>query len=291
MDNAAIGRMAAEYFLNRGYENFAFIHRWGLGVSRRRGEFFQQTIEDAGKQCEMISWLEERGRKPDTRDQRHEWLIRRIGKLPKPLAILASRDVEALEVLEACFSVEILVPEHVAVLGVDNSEVHCECLRVPLSSIDVNLERIGYEGAALLDRILAGEKPSKEPIYIPPAGIIERRSTDSMAVNHPGVAAALNFIYRNSHRPISMRDVFRAVAMSRSGLEKAFREHFVRAPMEELRRVRIERAKRMLLDTDDKIQSIAYATGLQTPHNLCRVFREHLGITPKQFRLKHRKQN
>jgi LacI family transcriptional regulator len=291
MDNAAIGRMAAEYFLNRGYENFAFIHRWGLGVSRRRGEFFQQTIEDAGKQCEMISWLEERGRKPDTRDQRHEWLIRRIGKLPKPLAILASRDVEALEVLEACFSVEILVPEHVAVLGVDNSEVHCECLRVPLSSIDVNLERIGYEGAALLDRILSGEKPSKEPIYIPPAGIIERRSTDSMAVNHPGVAAALNFIYRNSHRPISMRDVFRAVAMSRSGLEKAFREHFVRAPMEELRRVRIERAKRMLLDTDDKIQSIAYATGLQTPHNLCRVFREHLGITPKQFRLKHRKQN
>jgi LacI family transcriptional regulator len=282
--------MAAEYFLNRGYENFAFIHRWGLGVSQRRGAYFKRTVEESGRKCEMLSWPEERGRKPDTREQRHDWMIRRIRALPKPLAILASRDVEALEVLEACFAAEILVPEQVAVLGVDSSEVHCDCLRVPLSSIDDNLEIIGYEGAALLDRILSGEKPPKEPIYIPPAGIIERRSTESMAVNHSGVAAALNFIYRNSHRPISMRDVFRTVAMSRSGLERAFREHFVRAPMEELRRVRIERAKKLLLETDDKIQSIAFATGLQTPNNLCRVFREHLGITPKQFRLQHRKQ-
>jgi LacI family transcriptional regulator len=177
----------------------------------------------------------------------------------------------------------------VAILGVDNSEVLCECLRVPLSSIDDSLEIIGYEGAALLDRILSGEKPPKEPIYIPPAGIVERRSTDSLAVNHPGVAAALNFIYQNSHRSIAMRDVYRSVAMSRSGLEKAFREHFVRAPMEELRRVRLERAKKLLLETDDKIFNIACATGLQTSNNLCRIFREHLGTTPNQFRLQHRK--
>jgi LacI family transcriptional regulator len=290
MDNAAIGCMAAEYFLNRGYEHFAFIHRWGMGVSQRRGYFFKQTVVDAGRQCEMLSWQEECGHKPDTREQRHYWMIRRLRELPKPLAVLASRDVEAVEVLEACFSAEILVPEQVAVLGVDSSEVLCDCLRVPLSSIDDNLEIVGYEGAALLERILSGEKPPKEPIYIPPAGIVERRSTDSLAVNHPGVAAALNFIYQNLHRPIAMRDVFRSVAMSRSGLEKAFREHFVRAPMEELRRVRLERAKKLLLETDDKILSIACATGLQTPNNLCRIFRENMGITPKQFRLQHRKE-
>jgi LacI family transcriptional regulator len=289
MDNAAIGRMAAEYFLNRGYEHFAFIHRWGLGVSQRRGEYFRKTIEEAGQHCEMLSWQEDRGSKPDTSEQRHYWMIRRIRALPKPLAILASRDVEAVEVLEACFSAEILVPEQVAVLGVDSSEVLADCLRVPLSSIDDNLEKIGYEGAALLERILSGEEPPKEPIYIPPAGIVERRSTDSLAVNHAGVAAALNFIYLNAHRQISMRDVFRTVAMSRSGLEKAFREHFVRAPMEELRRVRLERAKKLLIETDDKILSIACATGLQTPNNLCRVFRETMGITPKQFRMQHRK--
>lgn len=289
MDNAAIGRMAAEYFLNRGYEYFAFIHRWNLGVSQRRGDSFKETVLAAGRNCEILSWQEDRGRKADTREQRHYWMIRRLGALPKPSAVLASRDVEALEVLEACFSAEILVPEQIAVLGVDSSEVLCDCLRVPLSSIDDNLEKVGYEGAALLERILSGEKPPKQPIYIAPAGIIERRSTDSLAVNHPGVAAALNFIYRNSHRPIAMRDVFQAVAMSRSGLEKAFREHFVRAPMEELRRVRLERAKKLLLETDDKIFTIACATGLQTPNNLCRVFHESMGITPKQFRLQHRK--
>jgi LacI family transcriptional regulator len=289
MDNPAIGRMAAEYFLNCGYEHFAFIHRWNLGVSQRRGEIFQKTVCDAGHSCAMLSWQEARGSKPDTREQRHDWMVKLLRSLPKPLAVLASRDAEAVEVMEACFSAKILIPEQVAVLGVDNSEVLCECLHVPLSSIDDNLEIIGYEGAALLDRILSGEEPPKEPIYIPPAGIVERRSTDSLAVNHPGVAAALNFIYQNLHRPISMRDVYRSVAMSRSGLEKAFREHFVRAPMKELNRVRLERAKKLLIESDDKIFNIACATGLQTSNNLCRIFREQLGITPKEFRLKHRK--
>jgi LacI family transcriptional regulator len=288
-DNAAIGRMAAEYFLNRGYEHFAFIHRWGLGTSQRRGEYFEKTALEAGYPCEVLSWQDARGSKPDTREQRHHWMVKCLRSLPKPLAVFSSRDAEAVEVMEACFSAKILIPEQVAILGVDNSEVLCECLRVPLSSIDDSLEIIGYEGAALLDRILSGEKPPKVPIYIPPAGIVERRSTDSLAVNHPGVAAALNFIYQNSHRPIAMRDVYRSVAMSRSGLEKAFREHFARAPMEELRRVRLERAKKLLLETDDKIFNIACATGLQTSNNLCRIFREHLGITPNQFRLQHRK--
>ncbi|MBN2580464.1 MAG: XylR family transcriptional regulator [Pirellulales bacterium] len=289
MDNAAIGQMAAEYFLNHGYRHFVFMDRWGMGVSQRRGQYFQETLQEVGRSCRMFSWQEDRGKRNDTRENRHRWIIHRLREMPKPLAVLASRDVEAIEILEACFSANLLVPEQVAVLGVDNSENFCDCLRVPLSSIDDRLEKIGYEGAALLERILQGEKPPTEPIYIPPAGIVERRSTDCLAVDHPEVAKALHFIYKHAHLPITLRDVLQHLTMSRSGLEKAFREHYVRAPMEELRRIRLERAQKMLLETDEKILTIARLTGFQTPQNLCRFFTEQLGITPKRFRLAHRK--
>ena len=288
MDNAAIGRMAARYFLDRGYRNFAFFHRWGLGASHRRRDSFQAELARYGYDCEVLSWKKGRGKSADTRDQRHRWLIHHLTVSPKPLALFAMRDIEAVEVIEACLSADLSVPEQISVLGVDNSETICDCLRVPLSSIDNNLEQVGYEGAALLERLISGESPPTTPLYIPPSGVVERRSTDCMAVNHPGVAAALRYIQENAHLPICMTDVIGYVAMSRSGLEKAFRDHFVRAPMEELRRVRFDRARKMLRETDEKIITVARVTGFQTSHNLCRAFSQNLSLTPKQYRLKHR---
>ena len=288
MDNAAIGRMAARYFLDRGYRNFAFFHRWGLGASHRRRDSFEAELARYGHRCEVLSWQKGRGKRTDTRDQRHRWLIHQLTALPKPMALFAMRDIEAVEVIEACLSSGLSVPEQISVLGVDNSETICDCLRVPLSSIDDNLEQVGYEGAALLERLISGESPPTTTLYILPSGVVERRSTDCLAVDHPGVATALRYIHDNAHLPICMTDVVRFVAMSRSGLEKAFREHFVRAPMEELRHFRLERARKMLRETDEKIITVARITGFQTSHNLCRTFNHHLGLTPKQYRLKHR---
>ena len=256
MDNAAIARLAAEYFLDRGYRHFAFVHRWEMGVSRRRRDCFRAAIVDQGRDCHVLSWQRERQQRPDTREQRHRWLVRRLSAMAKPLAVFA-RDNEAVEVIEACFAAELAVPDEVAVLGVDNSEMICDCLRVPLSSIDNNLERVGYEGAALLDRLIRGEAAPSSPLYIPPAGIVERSSTDNLAADHPQVQAALRFIRDHSHELISMADLIKHVAMSRSGLEKAFREHYVRAPMEELRHTRLARAKKLLRETSEKIAAIA----------------------------------
>lgn len=284
MDNAAIGKMAAQHFLDRGFRNFAFVHRWELGVSRRRRDSFAAELSLHDRRCEVLSWQHERGRRADTRQQRHRWLTQRLAELPKPLAVFAPRDIEAVEIIEAAMAINALVPDEISVLGVDNTETICDCLQTPLSSIDDNLEQVGYEGAALLSRLIAGEKPPTETIYIAPSRVVERRSTDSLAVPHPQVAAALRFMQANAHLPINMVDVFRAVAMSRSGLEKAFRENYVRPPMEELRRIRMLRAQKMLLQTNEKIVNIAKATGFETSQNLCRVFRQSVGITPKQFR-------
>jgi LacI family transcriptional regulator len=170
-------------------------------------------------------------------------------------------------------------------LGADNNVTLSDCLSVPLSTIDTNLKRVGYEGAALLDRLMSGEQPPDGPVYVPPAGIVQRRSTDMLAVEHAGVAAALEFIQAQHHRNLSVPEIAGAVAMSRSGLEKAFRDYYVRPPAEELRRARLEHAKAMLRDTDEKIAGVARATGFQTSQNLCRVFRRSIGTTPKQYRM------
>ncbi|QGJ70961.1 Transcriptional regulator [Planctomycetales bacterium 10988] len=287
MDNAAIGRMAAEHFLERGYRHHAFVHRWDLGVSRRRRDHYRATLSEAGYRCEILSWTRENRGKPDTRAQRHRWLMRRLQTLPKPLAVFAMRDVEAVEVIEACLAAGLHIPDEVAVLGVDNTETICDCLRIPLSSIENQWEQVGYEGASLLDRMLQGADPPTSPLYIPPTGVVERRSTDSLAVDHPGVVAALRFIHEHAHEPIRMDQVTQHVAMSRSGLEKAFREHYVRAPMEELRHFRLQVAKKMLLETDDKILTIAKRAGFQTSANLCRAFHQQVGLTPKEYRTSH----
>jgi len=284
MDNVAIGRMAAEHFLESGYRNFAVCHRWDLGVSRRRRDAFKAAVVAAGHACTVMSWHRERGQQVDTRQQRHRWLMRRMARLPKPIAVFAVRDVEAVEVIEACLATGIQVPDEVAVLGVDNNEMICDCLRVPLSSIDPDLEEVGYQGASLMSRLLSGEPPRSSPLYIPPIGIVRRRSSDGLAVDHPAVAKALRFIHAQAHEPIRMVDVTRHVDISRSGLEKAFREHFVRAPMEELRRVRLQRAKWMLLETDATVTEIARQTGFQNAHSLCRVFSQRFGTTPGTFR-------
>lgn len=286
MDNEAISRMAAQFFLDKGFREFAFVHRRELGVNQRRRKYFQQMVNERGYDCHILSWELERGRKPDTREQRRDWLKKWLVKLPKPLAVLA-RDNEAVEVLEACSAANIDVPDRVSVLGIDNTESVCNCLYISLSSVDPNLEQIGYEGAALLHRLILGESPPESPIYIPPRGIVERASTDSLATSHPHVATALKFIRDHAAELIDMSDIIKQVPMSRSGLEKAFREHYVRAPMEQLRHIRLDLAKSMLRDTDHSLMLIARRSGLRNAHNLCRVFRTQCGMTPQQYRESH----
>jgi LacI family transcriptional regulator len=207
-----------------------------------------------------------------------------LARLPKPLAVFASRDDEAAEVLEACLAASIPVPEQVAVLGVDNTDTICDCLCVPLSSVDSNLEQVGYEGAALLDRLMSHRAVAEKHIEIAPAGIVERRSTDASAVEQPRVRQALQFIQENCHLPIGVLDIARAVGLSRSGLEKVFRDAFVRSPGQQLRRIRLERAKKMLAESDAIIAAVGAATGFQSSHHFCRAFREQLGVTPGQYR-------
>ena len=281
-DNAAIGAIAAEHFLDRGYRHFAMVHRWELGVSRTRKRVFFEYVGESARTTNVLCWQKQYGDKAHNRSFRHQILSQWVRQMPKPLGVFCSRDDE---VLEACTGSSITVPEEIAVLGVDNTETICDCLSIPLSSIDSDMERVGYEGAAFLDRLISGDPAPDEPIRIAPSGVIRRRSTDALAVDHSGVRKALRYVHDNFHLPIGVADLARTAGMSRSGLGKAFREHFVRSPGQEFRRVRVDQAKRELRESKAPRSIVAEATGLRSSQQLCKTFRDQVGVTPNQYRL------
>jgi LacI family transcriptional regulator len=145
---------------------------------------------------------------------------------------------------------------------------------------------MGYRGAALLDELMEGKPPPKEPIRWPPAGLIVRKSSDLFAVNHEGVARSLRFIAKHYHEPIGVGDLARAGGMSLRGFHQAFLEHIGRSPGTELHRVRIERAKQLLTSTTEKTEMVATKSGFQSVNSFWVAFRRATGVSPKQYREK-----
>src|SRR5262249_32603384 len=152
------------------------------------------------------------------------------------------------------------------------------------SSVDTNLETLGYRGAELLDSLMNGGKPPKAPIRVSAAGLVIRKSSDLLAVQHKGVANSLRYIWEHCHEPIRVDDLVGVAAMSRRGMHKAFMEHLGRTPGQELHRVRIERAKRLLRESTHKVEILASMCGYQSSNSFCIAFKQSVGMSPKQYR-------
>lgn len=291
VDHEAVGRMAAEYFLRSGFRDFGYFGSRVAGFSVGREQGFREGLQEAGYACSSCyaeylprpapggSWT--------AVDRR---VARWIRALPKPVAILASNDVPARELAEACRQLELNVPGEVAILGVDNDEVESGLAHPPLSSIAIPGERIGFEAAKLLSRLMAGEKPPREPLFLPPQGVIVRASSDVVAISDPELSVILSFIRRNATEPIKVEDVAAQVSISRRNLERKFRAAMQRTIHDEIRRVRLERAKQLLSSTDLAMPVIADQSGFDSARRLAVVFRETQGTTPtayrRQFRLR-----
>ena len=185
--------------------------------------------------------------------------------------------------LDACRLVGINVPEEIAVLGVNDDDLICELANPPLSSVIHNARRIGYEAAALLDRMLSGAKKIPD-ILVPPLGVRTRQSTDLLAIEDPEIATAVRFIRENACDGIRVDDVLEHVALSRRAFELRFRKAIGRPPHEEIRRVQLERVKSLLVGTDYKLERIAELTGFSTAQYLAGLFRKVMHTTPGNWR-------
>ena len=281
-DDVKIGRMAAEYLLDRGFQYFAFCGFDDIYWSRNRCKNFSKRIAESGFETHIYKQPKSRTKRLWENEQvtMADWLK----SLPKPVGVMTCNDDRSHHVSEACKTAGLGIPEQVAILGVDNDELACELSDSPLSSVALNVQKGGYEAAELLDKLMAGEKPKKQTIIIEPTHIVTRRSTDILAIEDHEVAEAVSFICRHSKEPIQVNDVVNEIALSRRVLERRFRKVLNRSVLGEIRRVRIEQVARMLVETNLPISRIASALGYYSVENIGRYFRREKGMSPLAYR-------
>jgi LacI family transcriptional regulator len=275
--------LAAEHLLERRFTCFAYVGSDDRGWSKRRERVFQAYLMDRG--FEPHVYLTPKRSQDRIWEREQALLARWISKLPTPIGLFACDDDRGREVLEACKLAGVNVPEDVAVLGVDNDEVFCELADPPLSSIALNAETAGYRAAALLDAMMHGRVRKKQRIVVEALGVIRRRSTDILAVDDADIAAALQFIRRQHGRDIAVDQVAEEVAMSRRSLEKRFRDTIGRTILEEIQLTRLERAKRLLLETTYPISKVSEIAGFGSAGYFIQFFQKHVGKTPRRYRV------
>ncbi|HSI37106.1 MAG TPA: substrate-binding domain-containing protein [Tepidisphaeraceae bacterium] len=210
--------------------------------------------------------------------------VRSLATAALPVGLIAANDAVAVRALRACEDAGLHVPEQVAILGIDNFEYRCVPAAVPLSSVDAAQERIGYEAAALLDRLMAGEPAPAEPVRVPPVGVVERESTDMLAVTDVEVARALRHVARYHRGRMGLKDVVRATGISLRRLQTRFKAALGRTILQEINGRRVRHAQKLLQTTNKKVRAVALESGFGSAVKLIRVFGQYVGTSPKRYR-------
>jgi LacI family transcriptional regulator len=281
-DYEALGRLALQHFIDRGFRNLAYTGLEYRPYEQRHCRAFTEAADSYGLPCSVFdSTCKSRIRSRDT--DRTE-LARWLQQLPKPLGILTWGNRRARTVLNACHQAGMAVPEQVAVLSGDDDELLCEVCHPPLSAVVTPAEQMGHEAARILDAIMQGEPAPQEPMLIPPTNIHTRLSTDTLAIADPHMCRAIAFIRDNLRRPIQVSDVAAAAGLSRRALERRFEKQLTRSPAREIQRTRLEQAGKLLQETDLPVAHVAATCGYGSMEYLIKVFRESTGHTPLKYR-------
>jgi LacI family transcriptional regulator len=279
-DHVAIGRMAAEHLIERGFRQFAFCGYPDFFWSRQRCEGFTQRITEAG-----LEWTDYRPPKAIRQHWKNElpFMMKWLKSLPKPVGLFTCVDERSQQVAEACKKSALRIPDEVAIVGVDNDEMICMLSSIPLSSVAITAEKGGYEAAAALDRMMKGKK-RVAPIKILPSHVVTRTSTDIVSVADDHVARALTFIRDNSTRELQVNDVAQAAGLSRRVLEKRFRNILNRSIYEQIRQERVGLIIKLLADPTLRITDIADVMGFPDAAHIARYFRSQTGLSTATYR-------
>ena len=283
-DFAAAGRLQAEHLLARGPRNFAAVVAFknrGHDLGMRE---FRRVIEEAGCSCVSTKVPQSLVRSVAHWRKTENVISAWMEKWRLPIGVIVPDEDLGRLIVQKCHERGWRVPQDMAIIAGQNEETLCEFPRPSLTSVEFGYERIGYESAKLLQRLMDGRKPPTKPILLSPQGLIIRESTDFFAVQDELVAAALQFISKNSHRRIGQDDISRAVHAETRTLQLRFRKVLDRPIAAEIRRVRIERAKRELTQSKRRLSDIARDVGFGEAKRMYEVFRRELGVSPSEYR-------
>jgi len=283
-ENAA--EVSAHYLVDLGLRQFAYVgssHR--PGYVDRLGAAFTGWLAARSLPTatfDPAAWPDGPGYGPDN------GLARWLGSLATPVGLFTFDSYTARRAAEACRTAGIDVPGNVAVLAGEHDELVSQLASPPLSSLDHSPEQVGRRAARLLADLLAGRVTPPVSIELPTGGVVTRQSTDTLAIDDAIVAAAVRFIRERAHEGIDVADVVAHARASRRWLEQRFRKQLDRTPAEEIRRVKIERVRRLLAAGDEPLEDVASACGFDYAEVMTRVFRRETGMTPSAYRRRFR---
>ena len=288
-ENTSAGRLAAEHLLECGLRNFGFFawgEAWWIDAYR---EGFVGSLEESQRSCEVYQPPRSNRRLVPRWDTSMQPAVMKwLRGLTKPTGIFAPSPDYAASVLNLCRSGGIAVPEDVAVIsGVDDPAL-CNVFTPPLSCVDIPAERVGYEAAAMLERMMAGEAPPRKTTWIAASHVVRRQSTDLVAVEDVDVAGAIRFIREQACEGIRVPDVAAELGVSRRVLERKFQQYLGRTPKDEILKFKLDRAQLLLRNSDMSIEAIAEKTGFLTFKHFAGIFRCNMGVTPRAFRKTNR---
>ncbi len=270
------GRLASEFFLSRGFRRFAYVGDHRLWHVNMHLEAFQKALGEHGQTCELHL--------PPGYDVQSASFCEWLRSLPKPIAIFTWGPSIGRRVIDACLHAGISVPHDVAVLGSDYDDLLSEASYPPQSGMRLASEQIGMTAAAIADEMMHGRPLKQQEWCIDAQGVVEKASTNTLAVPDPRIAAAMRFILEHANSPIGVEDILRANPMARRTLERKFRHFFGSSVVDQIRRIRLNRARLLLASSDDPVSVIAEKCGFGTYNYMGKVFRESTGTTPREYR-------
>jgi LacI family transcriptional regulator len=284
-NNRAIGKMAAEHLLERGFRHFGYCGFDDMYWSGQRGDSFIARIAEAGFKTSLYRQPKSRANRLWYKEEAAlaDWLR----GLTKPVGIMACNDDRGQHIIEACANAKLDVPYEVAIIGVDNDEQVCDMSNPPLSSVAMDVEKAGFRASELLNKMMMGKKMPPQTVIVQPNRVVTRQSTNIVAVEDKLVSQALNFIHQNAKRLIQVDDVIKNLSVSRRNLHDKFMKTLGRSVYDEIKRVRIDLISQMLIETDLSVSDIALSLGYDNTNHIARYFKQKMGISPVDYRKLH----
>ena len=283
-DYRSAGNLMAEHMLARGIRHFLCLIRKGDAAEKIIAERIVALAQQHGGKCELVrvpllfAHSPKQSRK--TRSIIGAWLR----ESPMPAGVVTGVDIMGRHVVQLCEELGLRVPADVAVAGGYNEPTICLYPEPTLTTVEFGLDHVGYEAARLLHRLLRREKLKQEVVYFPPRELVVRQSSDFVYIDEEIVSAAMQYISQSARHDINVDDVATAAGTSRRTLETRFEKHLGRTVAAEIRRVRLEHAKRLLASSDESIGRIGRLTGIGEPQQFSRVFRREVGVSPREYR-------